>query len=290
MTDISSKLPVLLLTGMSGSGRSSALKTLEDMGYETIDNLPLSLLEVVALAKQKIPQPLAVSIDVRSRGFSQQHVIQALDLLSHKENLSTKLIFFDCEDETLARRYNETRRLHPLAHERPVLDGLRLERRFISPLRPHADEVIDTTHMTIADLKRHMRQHFMVEEGHHLSITVMSFSYRHGLPREADIVFDARLLKNPHYEENLRPITGEDKDVGLYIEQDNIFKPYMENIKNILDLSIARFEEEGRSYLTIAVGCTGGQHRSVFVAKCLAMWLSQKYPHVQLYHREINSK
>jgi len=156
-----SKRSVLLITGMSGSGRSFALKTLEDMGYETIDNLPLSLLETVALAHRKIPRPIAIAVDVRTRDFSSDQFLQELEKLTQDPTLNTQLIFFECDDEVLARRYNESRRLHPLAHERPVIDGIRLERHLISSLREHADLVIDTSILLTSDLRGQLRRFFL---------------------------------------------------------------------------------------------------------------------------------
>jgi len=286
----SSIKPVLLITGMSGSGRSFALKVLEDMGYETIDNLPLSLLETVAIAKRPGSQPLGVSVDVRTRDFSSTHFLHELEKLTNDPTVNSQLIFFDCEDEVLARRYSESRRLHPLAHERPVNDGIRLERNLIEPLREAADLVIDTSLLSTADLRGHLRRHFLPKKAPGLSIFVLSFSFRHGLPREADMVFDARLLKNPFYEEELRHSTGEDTEVADFIMKDKVFPGYLKSIKSLLSTSIPRFEADGRNYLTLAVGCTGGQHRSVFIAKLLTEWLQETKNHVKLKHRDIKKR
>lgn len=279
--------PVLLITGMSGSGRSFALKALEDMGYETIDNLPLSFLETTTLAQQKTSQPLAISIDVRTRDFSLEHILHKMENLTKNPVLKVQLIFFDCDDDVLARRYNQTRRLHPLAHERPVIDGIRHERLLISPLREHADLVIDTSLLLPSDLRGQLRRYFLPKKAPRLSIFIISFSFRHGLPREADMVFDARLLKNPFYIEELCSLSGEDPEVAAYIKKDPVFLKYLKSLKSILSLSLPRFVEEGRGYLTIAVGCTGGQHRSVFIAKLLKEWLQEQKNKVKLRHRDL---
>lgn len=285
-----SKSPLLLITGMSGSGRSFALKTLEDMGFETIDNLPLSFLESVALSRHRVFHPLAICVDVRTRDFSSDQFLTELGKLTEDPNLNAQMIFFDCEDEVLARRYNESRRLHPLAHERPVIDGIRLERHLLSPLREEADRVIDTTLLSTSDFRGQLRRFFLPKKAPSLSVFITSFSFRHGLPREADMVFDARLLKNPFYQEDLRPLSGEDPEVVAYIQKDKVLPSFIKSVKSIISTSLPRFKEEGRGYLTIAVGCTGGQHRSVFIAKTLLEWLQEEKNNVKLRHRDLKKR
>ncbi len=282
-----SKKAVILITGMSGSGRSFALKTLEDMGYETIDNLPLSFLEPVARTRHNDSPPLAICVDVRTQDFSSSHFLKEMEKLTKNSSLNTQLIFFDCDDEVLARRYNETRRLHPLAHERRLIDGIHLERHLISPLKEHADLIIDTSLLLISDLRGQLRGFFLPKKSPNLSIFITSFSFRHGLPREADMVFDARLLQNPFHVAELQSLSGEAPEVGRYIEKDKLFPSFIKSLKSILALSLPRFEEEGRGYLTIAVGCTGGQHRSVFIAKTLKEWLQMEKKKVKLKHRDL---
>jgi UPF0042 nucleotide-binding protein len=283
-----SKAPVLLITGMSGSGRSLALKALEDMGYETIDNLPLSFLQAVVLTHNQEPHPLAIAIDVRTRDFSSDKFLNELEKLIQTPHLNAQMIFFDCDDEILARRYNESRRVHPLAQERPLLDGVRLERNLMAEIRGHADHVIDTSLTTSLDLKGHIRRLFLLEKERKMSIFVTSFSFRHGLPREADLVFDARLLKNPFYVEELRPLSGNDEAVAEFIQQDEMLPSFVQSLKALIATSLPRFEEQGRGYLTIAVGCTGGQHRSVYIANMLAEWLQKEKNQVKLRHRDFN--
>ncbi len=287
MPNDSSEKLVLLITGMSGSGRSFALKALEDMGYETIDNLPLSFLEPVAFARHDDARPLAISIDVRTRNFSSDKLLQQIEKLTKNSLLNTQLIFFECDDDILARRYNATRRFHPLGQERRILDGIRLERHLISPLKEQANLVIDTSLLLASDLRGQLRRLFLPRKAPHLSIFITSFSFRHGLPREADMVFDARLLKNPFYVKELSGLSGKDPEVGEYIQQDKLFPSFIKSLKSILFMSLPRFEEEGRGYLTLAVGCTGGQHRSVFIAKTLKEWLQETKNQVKLRHRDL---
>jgi RNase adapter protein RapZ len=210
---------LLVVTGMSGAGRSTALKALEDMGYEAVDNLPLSLLPNL-IGPRAMKASLAIGVDVRTRDFAVPALLKALDELVQGKNVELKMVFLDCDDDRLERRYTETRRRHPLAAERPVADGVRIERQRLWPLRDRADLVIDTSSLTPADLKRQLQGHFGLETAPGIAIFVTSFSYRHGLPRDADLVFDMRFLQNPHYVAELRPLTGRDRAVGEFIEAD----------------------------------------------------------------------
>lgn len=279
------RLPVLLVTGMSGAGRSTALKTLEDMGYEAVDNLPLSLLS--NLAQSASPgRALAIGVDIRTRDFGVAPFLHEIDALRGEASLNVSILFLECEDEVLRRRYTETRRRHPLAADRPVTDGIRHERRLVSPLKARADVVVDTSNLQLGDLRRILGGHYALEETAGLSIFVMSFSYRHGLPPEADIVLDVRFLRNPHYVEALRPHTGEDERVAAFIRADPDYAGFIEAVTTMLRPLLPRFLGEGKSYLTIAVGCTGGRHRSVFVAREIASWLRDMGERVQVGHRD----
>lgn len=281
--------PVVLVTGMSGAGRSTALKMLEDLGYEAVDNLPLSLL--AGLARQGgsdgATRPLAIGIDTRTRDFAVAPVIGALDSLAKDEGIETLLLFLDCDDDVLLRRYTETRRRHPLAEDRPVPDGIRLERRLLSRLRDRADAVIDTSDTTLWGLKEQMSGRFGLGSRNDLSISVTSFSYRHGLPREADLVFDVRFLANPHYDANLRPLSGEDAEVGAFVAADPDFTAFLGHLESMLGVLLPRYEREGKSYLTLAIGCTGGRHRSVYVARRLVELLENQGRQVTLHHRDL---
>ncbi|HWA42602.1 MAG TPA: RNase adapter RapZ [Hypericibacter adhaerens] len=279
------RLPVVLVTGLSGAGHTTALKILEDLGYEAVDNLPLTLMD--GLAGGKLARPLAVGVDSRTRDFSAEALSEKLGRLTHDAGLEVKLLFLDCSDEVLRRRFTETRRRHPLALDRPVADGIRQERELLAPLRELADLVVDSTDLAIGDLKHLLQGHFRLQSAQ-AAITVMSFSYRHGLPREADLVFDVRFLTNPHYRDELRPLTGKDAKIGLFIEADPAWGPFFDNLRNLLLPLLPRFEREGKSYLTLAVGCTGGRHRSVFAAERLAQWLRAQGRHVSLRHRDLD--
>jgi len=278
---------LLVVTGMSGAGRSTALKALEDMGYEAIDNVPLSLLPSL-VGPQATQMPLAVGVDVRTRDFAVPSLVEALERLVAEHALDLRMVFLDCDDELLERRYTETRRRHPLAAERPVADGIRLERQRVWPLRGRADLVIDSSALTPADLKRLLYGHFALDAAPGISLFVTSFSYRHGLPRDADLVFDVRFLRNPHYVDRLRPKTGCDPEVGAYIEADPDFHRLFDALCGWLDELLPRYEREGKSYLTIAFGCTGGRHRSVFCAELFADRLRGKGRHVALVHRDLD--
>jgi len=277
---------LVLVTGMSGAGRSTALRILEDDGYEAIDNLPISLLRAV-VNEVGLKRPIALGVDIRTRDFAAAPVLEQLDLLAGNPHFATTLLFVDCDDDVLVRRFTETRRRHPLAQGRPVADGIAVERRLVAPLRERADLVIDSTHLTPADLRQQLLGRFGRRDGLGMSVFVTSFSFRQGLPREADLVFDVRFLTNPHYEPELKPLSGQDAAVAAYVERDPGFAPFFAQLTAMLDGLLPRYERAGKSYLTIAVGCTGGRHRSVFVAEKLAGWLSTDGRQVHLAHRDI---
>lgn len=277
---------LVLVTGMSGAGRSSVLKALEDRGYEAIDNLPLTFLAAVTRDRD-LQRPLAVGIDTRTRSFSVEAFIEAVDGLTRDRGPKPTLVFIDCDDEVLARRFTETRRRHPLAQDRPVADGIKLERRLVTPLRARADQVIDTSELTPGALRALLDDRLQLRDAPGMVITVTSFSFRYGLPREADLVFDVRFLANPHYEPALRPLTGRDSEVAAYVESDPGFSQFFNSLTAMLEPLLPRYEKEGKSYLTLAVGCTGGRHRSVATAERLAAWLRDKAPQVRLSHRDL---
>ncbi len=278
---------VLLVTGMSGAGRTAALKSLEDIGYEAVDNLPLSLLASLVRPSIGTLRPLAIGIDIRTRDFGVGPFLHEIDDLIESPNIEARLVFLDCEDEVLRRRYSETRHRHPLALDRPLTDGIRHERRLLGPLRDRADVVIDTSEFTLGDLKRILDGNFALEASQGLTVFVTSFSYRHGLPPEADIVLDARFLANPHYVDDLRPLTGRDDEVGTFIVADPDYAGFLRSVTDMLSALIPRFGAEGKSYLTIAVGCTGGRHRSVYFVEQLAFWLGERGEQVAISHREL---
>jgi UPF0042 nucleotide-binding protein len=279
--------PVVIVTGMSGAGKTLALKDLEDLGYEAVDNLPLSLLG--SLVRGHGPRrPLAVGIDIRTRDFGVAEMLHGIDSLKAEKGLDVRLVFIDCDDEVLGRRFTETRRRHPLAVDRPLTDGILHERKLVSPLRGRADLLIDTSNLPPGELKRVLEGHFKLDSAHGPVIFVTSFAYRGGLPREADLVFDARFLDNPHYDAALRPLTGRDPRVQAYVARDKDFDSFFNAVTNLLAPLLPRFAAEGKSYLTIAIGCTGGRHRSVAIAEKLAGWLKERGQRVDLRHRELD--
>ena len=274
---------VTVITGLSGAGHSTALKVLEDLGYETVDNLPLSLLD--ALLGEG--GPIAVGVDIRTRNFAATALLERLDRLRADETQTVTLLFLDCTDEVLERRYTETRRRHPLAQDRRVADGIAAERRLVEPLRARADLVVDTSALTAADLRRVLGGHFTLALTPAMSVFVTSFSYRYGLPREADLVIDVRFLANPHYQPDLRDLDGRDAGVDAFVAADPAFASFFERLTGMLEPLLPRYEREGKSYLTIAVGCTGGRHRSVAVAERLAERLARGGREVHKSHRDV---
>ena len=285
--DVDIAIPVVIVTGMSGAGRSTALKALEDLGYEAVDNLPLSLLSSLLTPGTGGGRPLAIGVDARTRDFGAAPFLEELDGLIRMEAFRVRLLFLDCDSEVLQRRFSETRRRHPVTPDRRVTDGIAHERTLLAPLRDRADEVIDTTDMTIGELKRLLDSNYALERAPGLAVFVTSFAYRHGLPHEADLVFDVRFLQNPHYVDELRPQSGLDRPVGDFIEQDPDLEEYFRHLTQLLEPLLPRFDAEGKSYLTIAVGCTGGKHRSVYTAERLGAWLAEKGERVSVNHRDL---
>tara|TARA_R110000868_G_scaffold778_2_gene5687 strand:- start:17803 stop:18768 length:966 start_codon:yes stop_codon:yes gene_type:complete len=282
-------LPVVIVTGMSGAGRSTALKALEDLGYEAVDNLPLSLLSNLLTPGAGGGRPLAIGVDARTRNFGPAPFLEEFDALLNMDSLRVRLLFLDCDSEVLQRRFSETRRRHPVTPDRRVTDGIARERELLVPLRERADEVIDTTEMAVGELKRLLDANYALERMPGLAVFVTSFAYRHGLPHEADLVFDVRFLRNPHYVDRLRPLSGLDRPVGEFIENDPDLEAYFGHLTDLLEPLLPRFESEGKSYLTIAVGCTGGKHRSVYTAERLGAWLATKGEQVSVNHRDLKT-
>jgi UPF0042 nucleotide-binding protein len=278
---------VVLVTGMSGAGKTVALKALEDAGYEAVDNLPLSMLSSLVRPDDHVDRPIAIGIDTRTRDFGTGPFLSAIDRLKGEDALAIDVLFVDCDDEVLRRRFTETRRRHPLAADRPVVDGITAERSMIHALRDRADLILDTSALSQAELRRQVQDHFALDTKPGLAVSIISFAYRHGLPREADLVFDVRFLANPHYVPALEPLTGRDEAVGDYIRDDPGFAPFIEILTTMLRALLPRYQREGKSYLTVAIGCTGGKHRSVFVAELLAAQLRQLDYRVVLMHRDM---
>lgn len=282
--------PFVVVSGLSGAGRVTALSALADMGYVAVDNIPLALLGDLVRSTSGKPgeeaPPLAFGIDTRTFGFDPRALVERIRELRKNPGLAVRLLFLEADTETLQRRYTESRRPHPVAPDRPVVDGIEQERQQIGFMRDHADVRIDTSGLSPHRLKQILTGHFALGAAPGVRISVMSFSFRRGLPREADLVFDARFLKNPHYEPTLRPLTGRDPAVAAFIATDPDYGPFVDRLKGLIGPLLPRFDAEGKSYLTIAVGCTGGRHRSVALAEELAEWLRSAGRSVTLSHRD----
>lgn len=286
------RAPLLLVTGMSGAGKSTALKALEDSGYEVVDNLPLSLLKRLLQMHDKSPapgeeRPLAVGIDARTRSFDAESVVARIKKMRER-GANARVLFIDCAGGELVKRFSETRRRHPLALDRPATDGIAREREILAPLRRWADVVIDTTDFGANDLRRTIREKFSHTRSDDLTLTVMSFGFARGIPRDADMVFDMRFLANPHWQAALRPLTGKHKPVGDYIAADPAFGDAFDRIAGLTLSLLPGYKREGKAYLTIAVGCTGGRHRSVFVAERLAEAIRAAGYTLNIVHRDMS--
>lgn len=260
---------------------SSTLKTMEDLGYEVFDNFPLSLLDTL-IAEGSHIKPIAIGIDTRTRGFDPEAI------RSKVQQTGGRLLFITCDESVLQKRFTETRRRHPLAADRPVSAGIKKEMDLLFPLRDIADPVIDTSELSIHDLKRLLSNLFPRKAGSGLTVTLQTFGFKNGLPRHADIVMDVRFLKNPHWEPDLKPLTGLDKPVQTYVESDQAFAPFLKNFKALLEPLFEKYLSEGKSYLTIALGCTGGKHRSVTVAQALGPWIAKRGLDVSIDHRDVH--
>ncbi len=279
--------PILIVSGMSGAGKSSTLKALEDMDYEAVDNLPLGLVDTL-LKSPSNPRPLAFGIDTRTRSFDAEALVARLRTL-RAEGTDIRLLYLDCSDDELTRRFSETRRRHPLAADRPAADGIGRERTLTAPLRRWADMVIDTTGLSVTDLRRRIGERLGRSSEGGLTVTIESFGFAGGLPRDADLVFDMRFLANPHWDVALRPLTGEDRAVAAYVGADPAFAPAVDRITDLLLTLLPGYGAEGKAYLTIAIGCTGGRHRSVAVARELHARLTAAGHAPLLVHRDVAS-
>ncbi len=273
---------LVLVTGLSGAGKNSILRALEDLGFETMDNPPLATLEDLAA---RAANNLAIGVDARSRGFESEAVLSTLARLRTSPRLSPSLVFATASDDVLLRRYSETRRRHPLAQSGTVLDGIERERQILAPLAHAADLLIDTSTLPLPGL-RLLIEHNFSRDTPGMTISLMSFGYPGGIPREADLVFDARFLRNPFYELSLRPLCGLDPEIGKFLEQEPDFLAYFNQITSLLEFLLPRFVQEGKKYATIAIGCTGGQHRSVYMVEKLSGFLGRAGWRVSATHRE----
>ncbi len=259
---------LVFVTGLSGAGKSQAMKTLEDLGFYCVDNLPPKLVpQTLSLLKDAQVREVALALDVRSGGT----LGEAVPLISRisSDGHRPQLLFLDARDDVLVRRYSETRRRHPFASVGSVREAIAVERTALAPLRALATQVIDTTNITHADLKERLSATFLVESERALSVTLVAFGFKYGIPLDLDMLFDVRFLHNPNYVEGLRPLTGADPAVAEYIETDAALAPFLDRLFDMMDFLMPRFLAEGKSQLTIGIGCTGGRHRSIYIGRRL---------------------
>lgn len=282
---------VLLVTGMLGAGKTTALRVLEDLGWEIVDNFPVRMLEaMIDGTRDGDPTPLAIGFDSRTRGFDPARVINQVKGLTRRTDIELTTLFLDCASGELERRYNETRRRHALAADAPVSTGIRAERDLLAPLRRWADLLIDTSDFTSNDLQRAIREQFSASGPDELTVTVSSFGFSRGMPPVADLVFDMRFLDNPHWDAELRPQTGQDAPVGEYIRNDPSWEEAFARIRDLILMLLPRYRAQGKAYVHIAFGCTGGKHRSVFTAEQMAAALRRAGFSPTLLHRNLGSR
>lgn len=278
---------LLIVTGLSGSGKSYAAHALEDIGFSTVDNLPLPLLKAFAAEVAKASDAqirFAVVLDVRNPGFAESFPLLLDELRSR---IAVTVVFLDAEDKALFIRFSETRRPHPLGAGRTLAEAVALERSLLRELRDRADLVIDTTAMTVHELRSTLAQHFRdPSDPGSLAVSIVSFGFKHGLPAPIDLCFDVRFLANPHFERSLRGRTGKDPEVARYIEAGESTEPYYIRLRDFVLWSLPSYRRENRAYLTIGVGCTGGRHRSVYIAERLGCDISRAGYPVRVTHRD----
>jgi len=284
---------ILIVTGLSGAGKSTSLKTLEDAGWETVDNLPLTLLDRLLAAPApeghgaSDDRPLAIGIDSRTRGFDADTILARIASLRDRQERRVEMLFLDCSGSVLERRYAETRRRHPLALDRPAADGIARERELLEPLRREADHVIDSSDLTSNALQQAIRQRFA--DSFESTLTLLSFGFARGVPRNADFMFDMRFLRNPYWDETLRDLTGLDAAVRAHVMADPLFDKAVGQIESLLTTVLPRYGEDGKAYVTIAFGCTGGRHRSVCVTEEIARRLRLAGFSPTIAHRNLES-
>jgi len=280
---------LVLVTGPSGAGRSTAIDALEDLGYEVIDNLPLSLVPRL-IEGSPLANPIALGLDVRNRDFNTTALIELIDRLTRDPRVAVQVVYLDCSPDVLIRRFAATRRRHPLAPEETPAEGIAREIDLLAAVRVRADHLIDTTEMSPHDLTAMIARWFSRTGTTHMAVSVQSFSYKRGLPRGVDMVFDCRFLRNPYWSPELRDLDGRDPAVAAYVEADPIFQPFIARLADLVLLLLPAQLDEGKAHLTIAFGCTGGQHRSVAVAEIFGNVLVKAGWPVARRHRELERR
>lgn len=286
---------IVVLTGMSGSGKTTALRALEDLGFYAIDNLPIRLLDrLVELFGDGSAEyeRLTLVVDARSAVQQQPEELDVVPMILEQTRRSghdVELVFLDASDEALERRYSETRRRHPLGRDGSVLDGIVRERAVLEPLRSAATWSIDTSRLSVHELRRTVEHAFAeTDADHRMSVTVLSFGFKYGLPPEADLVFDVRFLANPHFVESLRSLTGRDPEVAEFVSSKPEAATFMNKVQDLVAFLLPEFEREGKAYLTVAIGCTGGRHRSVALVQQMAEWLERRGVRAHVRHRDVD--
>lgn len=280
---------IVLVTGPSGAGRSTAINALEDLGFEVIDNLPLSLLARL-MDGPPLARPVALGLDVRNRDFGVDALIDTIDQLAAREDVDDQVLYIDCAEDELVRRYSETRRRHPLSPDTVPLVGIRQELELLVPIRARAHVLIDSSGISPHDLRSEIADGFGVPSGQKLGMTVQSFSFKRGLPRGLDMIQDVRFLRNPHWDAKLRGLDGRDADVGRYIADDPRFTEYFDKLCDMIMFLLPAYRDEGKTHLSVGIGCTGGQHRSVYLTERLAESLAQNGWQVSKRHREMERR
>jgi UPF0042 nucleotide-binding protein len=285
-------LKLVVITGLSGAGKSHALKCFEDVGYFCVDNLPPALLPTfVELCHQQSGEikNVALGIDIRERVFFADltDILQRIKDLGH----SVELLFLEARDAVLVRRFSESRRPHPLLPELPVLEGVRFEKERLAEIRAHADRIIDTSNLSVHELRDLLSRHFSEEQAaRRLTISLITFGYKFGVPYDIDLLFDVRFLRNPYFVPDLKPLTGEDPRVRSYVLEDPDAKGFLDRLEQLFTFLIPLFERERRSYVNVGIGCTGGRHRSVVIAKLLQERFASAGRHVTLSHRDLTKQ
>ncbi len=283
-------LEIVVVTGLSGSGKSLAIRAFEDMGAFCVDNLPVTLIPVFADLCARSRQDIAraaLVVDVREGTFLREFP-SIFDALRRGESRRVRLLFFEAEDDVLIRRFSETRRPHPLAGSASIEEGIRRERQALAPLRDLADLIIDTSQFNVHELRRYIQDHFAPQPGMQpLVISLVSFGYKHGVPTESDLLFDTRFLPNPFFVDGLRGKTGLDPEVVAYLEESPEYREFRGRVVDLVSFLIPKYIREGKSYLTVAIGCTGGRHRSVAMAESISAALRESGYAVKASHRDL---
>ncbi len=279
-------MQLIIVSGRSGSGKTIALRVLEDLGFYCVDNLPISLLPTLVHAVMEQYSKIAISIDVRNLPEHSEELLDSLNFLP--KGVEPEVLFIDADDNTLLKRFGETRRLHPLSQkELPLIDALQAELKLLEPIMERATWRLDSSDLSLHQLSEEVRERVLGRADKKLIIVFQSFGFKYGLPKDADFVFDARILPNPHWQPELKLLTGLDPDVQHYFRQQPLVTKFIYQLENFLGTWLPHFQRSNRSYLTIATGCTGGQHRSVYISQQLAERFEQKSVKVQVRHREL---